>query len=331
MMGSEDNFQWLMSQISDLTDIRFIGLVNAKGTIVAHSDDTLVGSRYPQMDNLRDLIAQDEPQHWFSVDGSFVVAKRFQPLRTPRGRMGGMRGPMSGMWGTNPDFGLPAKTYAVLGLDTRIFLEERKKDIRYAIMMGLILLVLGTASLYFISVIQNYYLVNKTLNTMTTYATNVVENMPNGLISIDAGGNVVTVNNRAREIFSLKAKTRSGERKELTNKILTFVKPILKSLQKERTIVEQEMTYPSGDDGSIPLSVSATKLISEDEEDLGAVFILRDLREIKALQERVTRSERLAALGGLAAGVAHEIRNPLIVHKTADNQFPAFFHGIQTV
>ena len=311
MMGSEDNFQWLMSQISDLTDIRFVGLVNAKGTIVAHSDDTLVGSRYPQMDNLRDLIAQDEPQHWFAADGSFVVAKRFQPLRSPRGRMGGMRGPMSGMWGTIPDSALPAKTYAVLGLDTKIFVEERKEDIRYALMMGLILLVLGTVSLYFIYVLQNYYLVNKTLNTMTTYATNVVENMPNGLISIDAGGNIITVNNRAREIFDLTAKTTSGERKELTNKVQTFTKPLLKSLQKEKTIVEQEMAYPSGDGGSIPLSVSAAKLISKDEEDLGAVFILRDLREIKALQERVTTSERLAAIGSLAAGVAHEIRNPL--------------------
>ena len=311
MMGSEDNFQWLMSQISDLTDIRFVGLVNAKGTIVAHSDDTLVGSRYPQMDNLRDLIAQDEPQHWFAADGSFVVAKRFQPLRSPRGRMGGMRGPMSGMWGTIPDSALPAKTYAVLGLDTKIFVEERKEDIRYALMMGLILLVLGTVSLYFIYVLQNYYLVNKTLNTMTTYATNVVENMPNGLISIDAGGNIITVNNRAREIFDLTAKTTSGERKELTNKVQTFTKPLLKSLQKEKTIVEQEMAYPSGDGGSIPLSVSAAKLISKDEEDLGAVFILRDLREINALQERVTTSERLAAIGSLAAGVAHEIRNPL--------------------
>jgi two-component system sensor histidine kinase HydH len=314
VMGRENNFQWLMSQISDLTDIRFVGLVDEKGTIIAHSDDALVGSRFPQMDNLRDLIARDEPQHWFAEDGSFVVAKRFQPLRSPRGRMGGMHGPMrpmTGMGGTFLDSGLPDKTYAVLGLDTRIFMEERKKDIRYAIMMGLILLVVGTTSLYFISVVQNYYLVNKTLNTMTTYATNVVENMPNGLISIDADGNIVTVNNRAREIFAPKAKTRSGERKELTKKLQAFAKPLLTYLQKERTIVEQEMAFPSGDGGSIPLSVSAAKLISEDEEDLGAVFIMRDLREIKALQERVTRSERLAALGSLAAGVAHEIRNPL--------------------
>jgi two-component system sensor histidine kinase HydH len=308
--GRRDNFQWLMSQISDLTDIRFVGLVDAKGTIIAHSDDALVGSRYPQMDNLRDLIARDEPQHWFAADGLFVVAKRFQPLRTPRGRMDGMHGSMHSMMRGWSDV-LPNKTYAVVGLDTKIFVEARKDDIRHAIMMGLILFILGSASLYFIYVVQNYYLVNKTLNTMTTYATNVVENMPNGLISIDADGNIVTVNNRAREIFALKAKSRSGERKELTNKLQAFAKPLFTSLQKERTIVEQEMVYPTEDGSSIPLSVSAARLISEDEGELGTVFILRDLREIKALQERVTRSERLAALGSLAAGVAHEIRNPL--------------------
>jgi two-component system sensor histidine kinase HydH len=311
MMGSEDNFQWLMSQISDLTDIRFIGLVDEKGTIIAHSDGALVGNTYPQMDKLRGLIARDEPQHWFATDGSFVVAKRFQPLRSPRGRIGAMRGHMTGRWGTIPNSVLPDKTYAVLGLDTAIFIEERTEDIRYALMMGLILLILGTVSLYFIYLVQKYYLVNRTLNTMTTYATNVVENMPDGLISINAEGEIVTVNNRIREIFGLEAKTRSAERKELTKKLQTFAKPLLTSLQKKGTIFEQEMAYQSGDGGSIPLSVSAAQLNSEDGEELGAVFILRDLREIKALQERVTRSERLAALGSLAAGVAHEIRNPL--------------------
>lgn len=308
MMGREDNFQWLMSQISDLTDIRFVGLVDEKGTIIAHSDDALVGSTYPQMDNLRDLIVQDEPQHWFAADGLFVVAKRFQPLHSPRGRMGGMRGPMAGMWRTLPDSLLPDKTYAVLGLDTRIFVEERKEDIRYALMMGLVLLILGSASLYFIYLVQNYYLVNKTLNTMTTYATNVVGNMPDGLISIDAQGEIVTVNNRVREIFGLKGI--ADQRRELKKHFIAFATPLIDSLRQNRIVLEQEMEYPRPG-GSIPLAVSAARLISDDKEYLGTVFILRDLREIKALQERVTRSERLAALGSLAAGVAHEIRNPL--------------------
>jgi len=310
--GRRDNLQWLMSQISDLTDIRFIGLVDAKGTIIAYSDDTLVGSRFPQMDNLKNLIARDEPQHWFAADGSFVVAKRFQPLRTPRGRMDGMHGSMHSTmrgWSDVPASVLPNKTYAVVGLDTKTFVEARKDDIRHAIMMGLILLIVGSASLYFIYVVQNYYLVNKTLNTMTTYATNVVEHMPDGLISIDAQGEIVTVNNRVREIFGLRGI--ADERREIKKKFPSFVAPLIKSLKQKKMVIEKEMEYPVEGGNTIPLAVSAARLISDDKEDLGTVFILRDLREIKALQERVTRSERLAALGSLAAGVAHEIRNPL--------------------
>ncbi len=312
MMGRGDNFQWLISQISDLTDIQFAGLVDEKGIIIAYSDDAMVGTTYPQMEKLKSLIAQDEPQRWFAADGSLVVAKRFQPLRPPRRRMTGMHGPLrptTGVWGNMPPAVLPDKTYAVVGLETSILEQARKDDIRHALMMGAILFILGTASLYFIYLVQNYYLVNKTLNTMTTYATNVVEHMPDGLISIDAQGEIVTVNNRVREIFGLRRI--ADERRELKKKFLKFATPLVKSLKQKKMVLEKEMEYPAEGGNAIPLSVSAARLITDDEEDLGTVFILRDLREIKALQERVTRSERLAALGGLAAGVAHEIRNPL--------------------
>jgi two-component system sensor histidine kinase HydH len=308
MIGGDTNIERLISQMSDLTDIRFIALVDEKGTFIAHSDDAMVGTTYPDMEKLRNLIARDQPQSWFAADGSFVVAKRFQPLRSPRVMMGG--GMMGGWRGMVPA-ALPDKTYAVVGLNTTLFEQARKDDIRHAVLMGLILLVLGSASFYFIVLVQNYSIVNRTLDTMTTYATNVVENMPDGLISVDAGGGIVTVNNRAREIFGLKAKTLSDERDELTKKLRAIAKPIFKSLRKGKTIIEREVEYFPDGGGPIPLSVSAARLISDGGEDLGTVFILRDLREIKELQERVARNERLAALGGLAAGVAHEIRNPL--------------------
>jgi two-component system, NtrC family, sensor histidine kinase HydH len=61
----------------------------------------------------------------------------------------------------------------------------------------------------------------------------------------------------------------------------------------------------------VPVSISATRIINDVGEFVGQILILRDLGEVRRLQEQVRRQEKLAAIGGLAAGVAHEIRNPL--------------------
>jgi two-component system sensor histidine kinase HydH len=65
------------------------------------------------------------------------------------------------------------------------------------------------------------------------------------------------------------------------------------------------------DENRVPLSVSGTQILNEEGDLVGRILILRDLGEVRRLQEEIQRKEKLAALGGLAAGVAHEIRNPL--------------------
>ena len=73
----------------------------------------------------------------------------------------------------------------------------------------------------------------------------------------------------------------------------------------------------------IPVSISAAGIANEAGDVLGQVLILRDLSEIRRLQAEVQRQEKLAAMGGLAAGVAHEVRNPLSSIKA----LATFFSG----
>jgi two-component system sensor histidine kinase HydH len=82
-------------------------------------------------------------------------------------------------------------------------------------------------------------------------------------------------------------------------------------LDKGQTILEEEMECSFGNGESVPLSVSATKIVNEEGDFVGNILILRDLGEVRTLQEEIRRKEKLAALGSLAAGIAHEIRNPL--------------------
>ncbi|MDI6755955.1 MAG: ATP-binding protein, partial [Thermodesulfobacteriota bacterium] len=187
------------------------------------------------------------------------------------------------------------------------FEKARKEDIQHAFLMVGILVVLGTGALYFIFIVQNYYLVDRTLAQMKTYTENVLESMADGLISIDNDKKIVTLNRRAAEFLRDEEKNLKGLK--ISNIFNINIETLLKDQKMVIRNMEVEIKPPSG--GRIPLSLSAAPLKDETGREMGLVLLLRDLREIRDLQEKVRRSERLASLGRLAAGVAHEIRNPL--------------------
>jgi PAS domain S-box-containing protein len=88
----------------------------------------------------------------------------------------------------------------------------------------------------------------------------------------------------------------------------------------EDEIVERECELRAATGESIAVSVSASALRDRDGERVGRVLSVRDVREVVSLRNRLVMSGRLAAVGELAAGIAHEINNPIAFVQANLNQ-----------
>lgn len=212
-----------------------------------------------------------------------------------------------------------------LSLHLATFETARQEDRHHTLLMAAILVVLGTGALYFIFIVQNYYLVDRTLDRMKSYTENVVESMADGLVSIDRDGRIVTLNRQAAEILGSGRERLEG--KTIASVLGEGIGRILGSAEGQALVRDREMEIHKDKNGRIPLSISVAPLRDEKGQERGSVLLIKDLREIRDLQEKVHRSERLASLGRLAAGVAHEIRNPLSSIKGFAQYFVKRFSG----
>jgi two-component system sensor histidine kinase HydH len=298
---STEGVKGLLDRIVENLDIAYMGLLDKNGRWI-------VASKSSQ----GQLLSPPEAGEWDRTE-KVSFSRRIKDL--PDGRTA------FEFAESEPDADIQI---AVVGLWTTALHKARDEDIRHGVMMGIILLFLGSAAIFFIFLVQNYYLVDRALTEMKSYTENVVESMANGLITVDTKGQIVSTNYAASRVLGFDMTQISG--RSIESVIPLHRLDIHKLLEREMSAIEKEIDCPS-EEGTVPLSVSVTPLRGAGGAIMGAVIILRDLREIRELQERVRRSERLASLGRLASGVAHEIRNPLSSVKGFAQYFRDKFEG----
>ena len=145
----------------------------------------------------------------------------------------------------------------------------------------------------------------------------VLASMTNGLITLDLGSRIVSANEAAGSILGLEGRHWQGRCfGDLWPEDNSFARLLKKCLENQTPCLNQEISLRTGEENQSTLMVNTSFLEDGRGEKMGVVVVINDITEVKALEARMRQSDRLAALGTLSAGLAHEIRNPLSAIKT---------------
>ncbi len=175
------------------------------------------------------------------------------------------------------------------------------------------------------SLAQGFKKRGEELEEMRLTTEDILENMGAGVITVDGRGRVVYFNRAASEILSCSAKEIQGHpfQEAFHSSIRPLTDLIVEGFSEE-DIRKGEFGIP---DSTLrnqnreievevrgkkkPLGVTTTLLLNRKGKKTGFLLLFTDLTEMKETERRLRHSERMAAIGELSAGIAHEIRNPL--------------------
>ncbi|ABR49128.1 multi-sensor signal transduction histidine kinase [Alkaliphilus metalliredigens QYMF] len=156
--------------------------------------------------------------------------------------------------------------------------------------------------------------INKTkLLEMTRLNEDILRNISTGIMTTDQKGHMVSMNTAATELLNL------SDHEILEQKKLKEVlhQQILATLDAGKSINEIQVFHKETGEAKLYIDVITSLLRSETGEISGAICSFRDITERKLVENSMETLDRLTSMGQLAAGMAHEIRNPLAGMKTS--------------
>ncbi len=315
MRGSGFQLQKLLSETAQLPDILYLIVTDVQGTILAHNDPARIGGSYG-LDLDLETVFRSEALLWRQVveknggPAVFEVFRRFTPTFVPPR---GGRSMKRQSW--HHDFQELKEAFEenrqiiFVGMDTVALEEARKEDTRHTVLMAVVLLLIGFGGVLTLFLAQAYRSTRTSLTRIKAFSDNVVENMPIGLVAVNGEGRIASLNQEAESVLHLSSRDISDKR---ADEILPEpLWSLIDEVAGENKIVEREIDCLLKSGVTVPLDVSVSLLVGDDGTFWGHILLFRDLTEVQHLKKEIERSQRLVSLGRLAAGIAHEIRNPL--------------------
>jgi len=309
------HLQRLLEETAVQQDIVYLLVVDKKGSVLAHSDPDKIGETHGGDLDLN-LVAESRNHLYRLIEKTenrpaiFEVYSKFSPVGGRMGRGHRMMMRHGFEWqADNPWQNSRGEHIIFVGLDMTQVEKARIADMRHSLLMAALLLLAGSAGVILLFMTYSYRITQSTLTMIKSFSDSLVENMPVGLISVNNNGIIIAINPAAVSILKL-----SGD--SIIDKRAAEILPeelnrIFQRLGTASKAIEDEIDCCLSNQKSRPLGVSASAWLDEAGSFMGHIMLVWDLTEIHELRKEIARSQRMAALGSLAAGVAHEIRNPL--------------------
>ncbi|MCL1981408.1 MAG: ATP-binding protein [Proteobacteria bacterium] len=338
--GNNDSWlvhiQRVIDHLVEDPEVTFIALVDAKGKVIAHSSHAQIGSNAPyliaaqedgEMEEHPRLAYRIESIHDFGrvftvfrnfppafptmapvlVKPTFERHKEFlgQAFRNPGNRLPPLRIFPEGL---SPD----GQYFAVVGLDMKDFDRTLGRLRMQIFMLSLAMLLVGFGGWFSLLAVQGYRVSQKTLEDIQAFTSLLIAKLPVGVIATDTTGRITTWNRAMALLIGLDRVDTVGRRPQeiLPEQLAVFFSP-------EKLVDDhQEISAEHG----VRLIVGGRRcellchpltIIDSEQLYMGQVLLVSDVTEIKSLEQRMRENELMAAVGKMAGGVAHEVRNPL--------------------
>lgn len=319
---TDEELQAVLDKLGTSPDIHYMAVTDEEGRVLAASDTLPLGSELVAPEDMAGLAPDSQARgRIVEVPGRAPVFQVYQRLSVRQyeerlrrhGHMMGRR------MMTTPDVErIPSQPLVIfVGYDMTPLLEAESTDARRAFIHWTILSFIGVVGILTLFLVKGYQRSRQLVEETSAFTFALLDTLPLGLVAVDHAGRITAFNPAAERIAGLPADTVLG--RPLSEAIPGLWSALNDTdlLNGQKDTGEQEVRCVFEGGRRVPLALTATPVTvpSREEQGSGYAFMLRDLGEIRRLQAEIRRQDRLAALGHLAAGIAHEIRNPLSAIK----------------
>ena len=190
-----------------------------------------------------------------------------------------------------------------LGLSMSPIQDINDRIYRRLIIITVALFIIGSIIFAYIFTLQNFGILKKQYSIVETYSSNIINNANDAIIVYNNNDGIKIFNNASEKLFKKKQSQILGKTPGLL-----FTKNDHKKIDKQSSAIQSVDCLINNNNRY--LLISKTHFI-DDKDDKNTILLIRDLTDQKLMEDQMERKQRLTAMGELASGVAHEIRNPL--------------------